>query len=100
MLATTDQVPTLLTVQQFCEKHKAFTLGGMRWLLFNRTTNGLEQAVVVVGRRLLLNETEFFRWLSAQNAPQKQQARNDPKNSGSHKRPSRNPRGYTQNRKR
>jgi hypothetical protein len=95
-----DQMPTLLTVQQFCEKHKAFTPGGMRWLLFHRMTNGLEQAVVRVGRRLLLNEAEFFRWLSAQNVPQKQQARNGPINSEIPKRHSGGPKRYTQNRTR
>ena len=57
MPETTEQAPTLLTVQQFCEKHKAFTLGGMRWLSFHRTTNGLEHAVVQVGRRVLLNQS-------------------------------------------
>ena len=66
-MPTVSAVPTLLTVQQFCEKHRAFTPGGLRWLLFHRHTNGLEQAVVRLGRRLLLDEAAFFVWLQAQD---------------------------------
>jgi hypothetical protein len=60
-------VPTLLTVQQFSEKHKGFTLGGLRWLLFHRDTNGLSRAVVRLGRKILLDEEEFFAWVDGQN---------------------------------
>ncbi len=68
-------VPTLLTVQQFAEKHKGFTLGGLRWLLFHRDTNGLSRAVVRVGRKILLDEEEFFAWLDEQNGRSEEQAR-------------------------
>jgi hypothetical protein len=54
---------TLLTVQQFCQRHQAFTPGGLRWLLFHRETNGLAKAVLKVGRRILLDEDAFFTWL-------------------------------------
>jgi hypothetical protein len=59
--------PTLLTVKQFCQQHPAFTQGSMRWLLFNRQTNGLEPAVLKVGRRVLIDVDAFFRWLDEQN---------------------------------
>ena len=61
----------LCTVRQFCQKNPAFTLGGMRWLLFHRQTNGLEEAVVKIGRRVLIDEDKFFDWLDAQNACRK-----------------------------
>lgn len=57
----------LHTVQQFCQAHPAFTPGGLRWLLFNRDINGLERAVVKVGRRVLIDEDKFFVWLDEQN---------------------------------
>jgi hypothetical protein len=60
----------LHTVRQFCQAPPAFTLGGMRWFLFHRQTNGLERAVVKVGRRILIDEEKFFGWLDAQSASQ------------------------------
>jgi hypothetical protein len=60
----------LHTVRQFCQAHPAFTLGGIRWLLFHRQTNGLERAVVRVGRRILIDEEKFFGWLDEQNKSQ------------------------------
>ncbi len=65
--ATALSRPTLLTVNQFCQQHPAFTQGGLRWLLFHRQQNGLEQAVIQVGRRILINVDGFFRWLDQQN---------------------------------
>ena len=61
----------LRTVPQVCEAHPAFTSGGIRWLLFNRDINGLECAVVKVGRRVLIDEDRFFTWLDEQNKADK-----------------------------
>jgi hypothetical protein len=59
--------PTLLTVKQFCQQHPAFTQGGIRWLLFNREENGLDGAVVKVGRRVLIDVDQFFVWVAQNN---------------------------------
>ena len=58
-----------LTVTQFTAKHKAFTVGGIRSLIFNENSNGLAKsgAVVRVGRKVLLNEPKFFGWVQSQN---------------------------------
>jgi hypothetical protein len=58
----------LHTVQQFCQEHAAFTIGGLRWLLFHRETNGLASAVVKLGRRVLIDEDKFFEWINEQNS--------------------------------
>lgn len=58
---------SLATVTQFCQKYPAFSVGGLRWLLFHRDANGLTAAVVRVGRRVLLDEERFFQWLDRQN---------------------------------
>ncbi len=57
--------PTISTVKQFCQRHPAFTEGGIRHLLFHRDSNGLAAsgAVITVGRRVLLDEARFFEWL-------------------------------------
>lgn len=72
--------PSLLTVKAFCEKHSAFSEGGMRYLIFQSqdrheangkivSGNGLDQAgaIVRVGRRVLIDEQAFFRWVAGQN---------------------------------
>lgn len=51
------------TVEQFAKKYTAFTPPSLRWLLFNRATNGLDAAVVQLGRRVLIDEAAFVSWL-------------------------------------
>ena len=57
----------LYTVDQFVQKHPAFSNGGLRWLLFHREKNGLKRAVLRVGRRVLIDEALFFEWLDTCN---------------------------------
>ena len=58
-----SELPTLLSVEQFVAKHAWATRGGIRQLLFNRHANGLDVAVVRLGRKLLLDEAAVFAWL-------------------------------------
>lgn len=62
-------VPTLLTVNQFNQKHPAFPIGGLRDRIFHAENNGMNKAKVIVrnGRRVLLNEERFFEWLEVQD---------------------------------
>ena len=62
-------MPTLSTVNQFTEKHPAFTKGGLRALIFNEHSNGLARsgAVVRIGRKVLIDEVKFFRWIEEQD---------------------------------
>jgi hypothetical protein len=57
------------TVQQFIKKHPAFTIGGLRSLIFNEDTNGLAKcgAIVRIGRKVLIDEAKFFEWVQSQN---------------------------------
>lgn len=67
---------TLLTVRQFSDKHPAFTQGAIRNLIFlaeSRKTsrgtiqgNGLNIALVRIGRKLLIDEEKFFQWIDEQ----------------------------------
>ena len=52
--------PTLLTMPQFAEKHPAWTIGSLRWLRYKESENGFGPAFVTVGRRVLIDEAEFF----------------------------------------
>jgi hypothetical protein len=58
------------TVNQFADKHQAFTKGGIRALIFNENSNGLAKsgAVVRLGRKVLIDESKFFAWVESQNA--------------------------------
>ena len=58
-----------LTVNQFCEKHNAFKIGGVRALLFDSDNNGLKEsgAVVRCGRKIYINEPKWFSWLEAKS---------------------------------
>jgi hypothetical protein len=70
------QPRALLTVRQFSDKHPAFPQGSLRNLIFlaeSRKTskgvikgNGLDIALVRIGRKLLIDETKFFQWVDEQ----------------------------------
>ncbi|NOT10990.1 MAG: hypothetical protein HOP23_04005 [Methylococcaceae bacterium] len=57
------------TVRQFQEKHPAFTIGGLRSLIFHEHTNGLAKAgaVLRIGRKVLIDEFKFLKWIESQN---------------------------------
>lgn len=56
-----DSLASFLTVAACARKHHAagFTEASLRWLAFNRATNGFGPAFVKVGRRLLIDEQAF-----------------------------------------
>ena len=72
----TSSSRTLLTVRQLADRHPAFTQGSLRNLIFlagNRNTshgvilgNGLDVALVRIGRKLLIDEAKFFQWIDHQ----------------------------------
>ncbi len=59
---------TLLTVNQFADKHPAFSVGGLRWQIFNSASNGLDasEAIVRLGKRVLIDEERYFQWIDGQ----------------------------------
>jgi len=55
----------LLTVKQLAAMSPAFTEAALRWRIFGAKENGLERALVKVGRRVLIDQAEFENWLEA-----------------------------------
>ena len=57
------------TVKQFSERYPAFSVGSLRAIIFNASTNGLTEsgAVVRINRKILLNEPKFFGWVEGWN---------------------------------
>lgn len=71
-----SQARILYTVRQFSDKYPAFSQGSLRNLIFlasERHTsngkipgNGLDVALVRIGRKLLIDSAKFFAWIDAQ----------------------------------
>jgi hypothetical protein len=57
------------TVQQFVKRYPAFTVGGVRSLIFNEHQNSLAKtgAIIRIGRKVLIDEVKFFAWVETQN---------------------------------
>jgi hypothetical protein len=65
----------LFSVKQFSEKHPAFTQPSLRALIDKARErysshgvivgNGLAPAIVRIGRKVLIDEEAFFRWLAS-----------------------------------
>lgn len=60
----------LRTLRQLAERNPAFTEGALRWHVFNSKRNGLDSAIVRVGRRVLIDEQAFSHWLEQQRGVQ------------------------------
>ncbi len=53
----------LRTIKQLAQENPAFTEASLRWLVFNARQNGLEAAIVRVGRRVLIDSQKLDAWL-------------------------------------
>ena len=62
------ETPRLIPVPRWNEYHDWPPPGGLRHLIFRASSNGFERAFVRVGRRVLVNEGEFFAAVAARNA--------------------------------
>jgi len=60
--------PVLFTVKQFAEQNPAFSIGGLRWQIFNSENNGLKEAgaIIRIGRKVLIDVEKYFQWVYAQ----------------------------------
>lgn len=56
--------PRLIPLTDWNKHHEWPPQGGLRHLMFHRETNGFAPAFVKCGRRVLVNETEFFNCIS------------------------------------
>ena len=54
-----------IPVNQWNEHHSWPSAGGLRHLIFNAKENGFDSVISRVGRRVLINEQEFFRWVDS-----------------------------------
>lgn len=59
----------LIPVPDWNKYHPWPPIGGLRHLIFFAETNGFKTAFKRAGRRVLVDEAEFFRCVERQNAP-------------------------------
>lgn len=54
------EMKKLIPVTDWNKHHSWPPIGGMRHLIFNKSVNGFETAFKKIGRRVLIDEDEFF----------------------------------------
>lgn len=64
--ALSSATPRLIALTDWPKHHEWPPIGGLRHLMFHRQKNGFASAFVKVGRRVLVNEQEFFDCIARQ----------------------------------
>lgn len=65
-MTSTSHNPRLIPANDWPNYHAWPPLGGLRHLIFNAQTNGFARVIRRVGRRVLIDEQEFFAWVNKQ----------------------------------
>ena len=63
ILPQSEKSNRLIPVSQWNKYHDWPTISGMRWLVFNAKYQEMEKVIKRVGRRVLIDEKEFFIWV-------------------------------------
>lgn len=59
--------PRLIHIKKWNQFYDFPSLGMLRKLVFNEHTNGFNRVVRRIGRKVYINENEFFKWVDEQN---------------------------------
>ena len=59
----TNSTRKLIPASQWNQHHEWPPPGGLRHLIFNAEKNGFQECVVRIGRRVLIDESQFFSWV-------------------------------------
>ena len=57
-----------LTLAQTAKKYPAFTESALRWLRFNGHSNGFNNCIRKIGRKLLIDTAAFEEWIARHQA--------------------------------
>ena len=55
-----------IPIVKWTKYHDWPTLGGIRGIMKQSASNGSEKAFKRIGRKILVDETEFFKWMETQ----------------------------------
>lgn len=64
-LVTGKPYGRLIPVPDWLQYHAWPPIGGLRHLIFHASTNGFDQVIRRVGRRVLIDEAAFFEWVES-----------------------------------
>lgn len=67
MNTATKTQSRLIPATKWNDHHAWPPIGGLRHLIFHEQSNGFSRCVRRVGRRVLIDEDEFFKWVADQN---------------------------------
>ena len=62
---------SLRTVREVADLNPAFSEAAIRWLIFNKGTNGFDEVCVKVGRRILIDMERLDAWIESQRCGKK-----------------------------
>lgn len=62
----TNSLTRLIPVTKWNDHHEWPPVGGLRHLIFHEKENGFDQVIKRCGRRVLIDEAAFFKWLDEQ----------------------------------
>lgn len=62
------QARRFATVNQTSQIYPAFTVSSLRYLIFNRKTNGFDKCIYRVGRKILIDVDLFEAWIDERKA--------------------------------
>jgi hypothetical protein len=63
MIEDNKKTRRLIPASQWRKYHSWPPLGGLRHLIFNARFNGFNRVIRKIGRSVLIDEDEFFRWI-------------------------------------
>ena len=57
-----------MTVKQVPARYPAFTERALRFIIFNRETNGFSECIRRIGKKILIDEAAFCQWIDKRSA--------------------------------
>jgi hypothetical protein len=63
---TIKKIRNLMKISKFSSKYESFSESALRHYIFNADRNGFSKAIKRIGRKVLIDEEEFFNWIEQQ----------------------------------
>lgn len=62
----TEKVKRFATVRQMPEIYPSFSEASIRWLIFNKNSNGFSACMRKLGKKIIIDLDDFEKWISEQ----------------------------------
>ena len=64
MNETLEKTKKFVSLKQITEIHPAFTLPGLRWIIFNEKFNGASVFIKRIGKKIVIDLEAFENWVN------------------------------------